>query len=254
MADPSPRGGNRPGEVPEWEIPASECSTANRPLSRFKETPQGVRRREGLWVAEKSDSARTRTGLKARRNATSKRWVAAPISQGRGREALFAPQATAQARTGREALFAYGTLGSGSEPTHVKAPFAYGTLRFGERPPCEPARLLGYGCDRLRGLPFPGLWPKRGACTSGVLYRPISRKALARLDAFEGDLSVRRRVEVTTERGESVRAWVYPFGRRNGTWQNGGIGPGLGRPPRSTLPRSAPFPALGWGTVWKMAP
>jgi gamma-glutamylcyclotransferase (GGCT)/AIG2-like uncharacterized protein YtfP len=97
--------------------------------------------------------------------------------------------------------------------------FTYGSLMCedifravtGQSCPSEPARLDGYRRHPVRGEDYPGIRPATGARINGVLYLNITPKTLARLDAFEGTLYRRESVEVHTNDGAAVSAWVYVF-------------------------------------------
>lgn len=79
----------------------------------------------------------------------------------------------------------------------------------GRRFPSEPATLAGFARFLLRGRTFPGAVPRPGECTSGRLYHDLDARSLALLDAFEGELYERRRVEVRNATGQSRAAFAY---------------------------------------------
>ncbi|MFE8070515.1 gamma-glutamylcyclotransferase family protein [Marinobacteraceae bacterium S3BR75-40.1] len=94
--------------------------------------------------------------------------------------------------------------------------FCYGTLQHpplfeqvaGERFQGEAARLDGYRCARVIGEPYPAIVPDSGAVTHGTLV-PLQRpQSLSALDAYEGPLYQRQRLNVEVD-GRSVVAWVY---------------------------------------------
>ncbi len=94
--------------------------------------------------------------------------------------------------------------------------FVYGTLLFPEvleavigwRPASRPARLRGWVRLSLRGRPYPGLLPRDGAETPGLLCRSVDAGALARLDHFEGRSY--ERIELPVESDDvPTSAWVY---------------------------------------------
>lgn len=95
--------------------------------------------------------------------------------------------------------------------------FAYGTLQIpevmeavtGARFPSELAELIDYACCRIAGCPYPGLRPRPGAVTEGLLYRGIDQRTLGLLDAFEDDFYRRETRLVTTASGSRVAAEVY---------------------------------------------
>jgi len=94
--------------------------------------------------------------------------------------------------------------------------FTYGTLSFpdvlevvvGRQWPGIEAALDGYRCARFVGGQFPGLIASPDDRVLGVVYRDIDRATLARLDDFEGDLYVRRLLEVTVD-GAPLAAFTY---------------------------------------------
>lgn len=95
--------------------------------------------------------------------------------------------------------------------------FCYGTLCIpgvmrrvsGVIPEACPAVLADYACYALEGLVYPGIVPKKGTQVSGVLYLGLSRAQLIRLDAYEGDQYLRRRVKVASDHEHRVQAWTY---------------------------------------------
>jgi gamma-glutamylcyclotransferase (GGCT)/AIG2-like uncharacterized protein YtfP len=90
--------------------------------------------------------------------------------------------------------------------------FAYGTLQFpelfaavaGRQARAEPALLHGYQRRALRGADFPGIRPCAGASVEGVLWCGLDAASWRRIDAFEAEIYVRRRVRVVTEGGERL--------------------------------------------------
>jgi gamma-glutamylcyclotransferase (GGCT)/AIG2-like uncharacterized protein YtfP len=103
-------------------------------------------------------------------------------------------------------LFAYGTL---MLPALVQA-------LLGRRVHARPARLEGFARYRMRGRPYPGIVAMPGAATQGVLIEGLTPADVRRLDAFEGTLYQRRRVEVTAAGGARLPAetYVIPEARR----------------------------------------
>ena len=61
---------------------------------------------------------------------------------------------------------------------------------------------------------YPGAVPEKGAFTRGEVFR-VSRKVLRRLDLLEdeGDLYIRRKIQVRLKSGTTVEAWVYLWNR-----------------------------------------
>lgn len=72
-----------------------------------------------------------------------------------------------------------------------------------------PAWLDGHARHPVLGEDYPGLVPAPGGRVEGVLYRGLDRDALARLDAFEGEMYARLRVEVNPVGGDGQSAWCY---------------------------------------------
>ena len=95
--------------------------------------------------------------------------------------------------------------------------FCYGTLCIAEImrrvsgavPAACAAVLPDYACHALEGLAYPGIIPHKGEQVSGVLYTGLSRPQLARLDAYEGEQYLRRRVWVIREDGQRAQVWTY---------------------------------------------
>lgn len=85
--------------------------------------------------------------------------------------------------------------------------FVYGTLQFpevlvallGRTLHGRPAWLPDHARLGVRGEVFPGLVPRAGATTAGLLYEDVDAATLLRLDAFEGELYERRRVVVRAD-------------------------------------------------------
>jgi gamma-glutamylcyclotransferase (GGCT)/AIG2-like uncharacterized protein YtfP len=96
------------------------------------------------------------------------------------------------------------------------AVFTYGTLTFpdvmqavtGRAFASLPASLAGYACLAVRGAVYPGALARAGATIDGVLYLDVDDASLVRLDRFEGEIYVRRRVTVVTG-GVERAAQVY---------------------------------------------
>jgi gamma-glutamylcyclotransferase (GGCT)/AIG2-like uncharacterized protein YtfP len=95
--------------------------------------------------------------------------------------------------------------------------FVYGTLVLpevmeavaGRAFPSRPAELPGFARFRLRDRVFPGIAPRPGATTSGLLCDGIGCAALELLDEFEGDLYERLRLQVRLSGGAAEPAHVY---------------------------------------------
>lgn len=95
--------------------------------------------------------------------------------------------------------------------------FTYGSLMCPEimaeaaGRPClgEPAELPGHARHPVAGEAYPGVVEAPGSQVAGILYRDLDAAALARLDAFEGEMYERRRVEVNRVGRGRVAAWCY---------------------------------------------
>ncbi len=107
--------------------------------------------------------------------------------------------------------------------------FAYGTLQFdavmeavtGRRFVGVPASLPGYFRRGLLERTYPGvapgvapgtapgLTPGSDEQTPGLLYREVDAETLACLDVFESDIYDRLVLDVVTDAGDRVQAWVY---------------------------------------------
>jgi gamma-glutamylcyclotransferase (GGCT)/AIG2-like uncharacterized protein YtfP len=95
--------------------------------------------------------------------------------------------------------------------------FCYGTLLFpevlravaGVAPPPRSATARGWGRYRVHGEVFPGVIAQPGASTRGAVFDGIDAPALARLDAFEGELYQRVPLEVELDDGTRATAWCW---------------------------------------------
>lgn len=100
--------------------------------------------------------------------------------------------------------------------------FAYGSLMCpdimsrvsGLAVPGEPATLAGHARHPVAHEDYPGLVAAPCGRAEGVLYRGLDAAALARLDAFEGEMYERRALRVNLVGGEVVTAWCYVFRER----------------------------------------
>ncbi|MDD5366778.1 MAG: gamma-glutamylcyclotransferase [Gallionellaceae bacterium] len=75
----------------------------------------------------------------------------------------------------------------------------------------EPASLAGHARQPVADEDYPGVTADPAASVEGILYRGLDGSALARLDAFEGEMYERVRVQVNLVGGGSVAAWCYIF-------------------------------------------
>ena len=69
----------------------------------------------------------------------------------------------------------------------------------------EDATLRGYRRHPVRGEHFPGVVPAAGHAVPGVIYGALDRRALARLDRFEGPMYRRDVVRVSLAAGGGHR-------------------------------------------------
>jgi len=99
----------------------------------------------------------------------------------------------------------------------VETVFCYGTLVWpevveavtGQRFCCARAVLPGFVRFRLRDEVYPAVVARAGAETDGRVWLGVDTRALARLDAFEGQLYERRALPVRGDGGETFPAWTY---------------------------------------------
>jgi len=95
--------------------------------------------------------------------------------------------------------------------------FTYGTLMCedimqqvaGCLPARLPATLRGYQRRAVRDAHYPGLVVCAAGRVEGVLYRELPGFAWPRLDDFEGDMYLRRRVRVALADGATLAAETY---------------------------------------------
>lgn len=71
------------------------------------------------------------------------------------------------------------------------------------------ARLPGHAASRVAGESYPGMIPSPAAETGGLLYDRLTDQDLIMLDAFEGELYERTRVQVFTRDGACHECWTY---------------------------------------------
>lgn len=100
-----------------------------------------------------------------------------------------------------DACFTYGSLMCADIMTRVAGIDLAGT----------PAGLSGHVRHPVAGEDYPGVVASPGGRVEGVLYRGLDPAALARLDAFEGEMYERLAVSVNPVGGETVMAWCYIF-------------------------------------------
>lgn len=95
--------------------------------------------------------------------------------------------------------------------------FVYGTLQFGDvlaavigrRLEGRAATLAGYARYAVKQQPFPGIVPDPRSAVRGLVFSGIDPVALARIDAFEGELYRRETVRVSTDDGLELDAQAY---------------------------------------------
>ena len=103
------------------------------------------------------------------------------------------------------------------ERTEIKDFFAYGTLMCedimeevsGCRLSCMPGVLRGYSRRSVRGEHFPALVLDQEGRVEGVVYRNLTSSAWERLDRFEGDMYIRRVVQIELNNGTALPAATY---------------------------------------------
>lgn len=95
--------------------------------------------------------------------------------------------------------------------------FVYGTLMCedvmrsvaGVLPRSSNAWLRGYRRFEVRGEHYPGMVAAEGCVVNGVVYHDLPQESWARLDAFEGNMYLRRIVDVQLESGAWAKASAY---------------------------------------------
>lgn len=75
----------------------------------------------------------------------------------------------------------------------------------------KPARLAGFSRHPVKDEDYPGIVPSEEHEVHGVLYLDVPADALARLDAFEGELYRRTPVTVECQDGQHLPADTYVF-------------------------------------------
>ena len=101
-----------------------------------------------------------------------------------------------------------------SELLHL---FTYGTLTIpevflkvtGTTFNQAPAVLEGFDCYRLKDQLYPGIIPKPGCVTKGIVYFHLDPDTIKKLDQFEGDLYNRKKVSVYTDDQGKTGAVTY---------------------------------------------
>ena len=99
----------------------------------------------------------------------------------------------------KSALFCYGTLQS---PLVMKAV-------TGQSFSGQEATLNNWARFRVRSSEYPGIIPQQDSVVSGKLYWGLEEKAMAKLDAFEGDKYERVLVQVAMADGSIEEAYTY---------------------------------------------
>jgi len=95
--------------------------------------------------------------------------------------------------------------------------FVYGTLMWADimeavAGPCRrlsAATLHDHRRRAVRGAPYPGIVPAPAHDVEGVVYTGIGRRALVRLDRFEGGMYKRVSVRVTLTDGTRRHTFAY---------------------------------------------
>ena len=95
--------------------------------------------------------------------------------------------------------------------------FTYGTLMIPEVMFAATARrfhsidaiLKGYARFTVKGESYPGIVPVTDAATEGIIYFDVDELSLERLDAFEGGLYQRIKIQAETKEKEILSADAY---------------------------------------------
>ncbi len=102
-------------------------------------------------------------------------------------------------------LFCYGTL---QVPDVIKA--VTGRVHKGIK-----AILPGYAMYKVKNTEYPGVVPSSNSETVGILYTGIIKEELEVIDLFEGDLYIRKQLNVIQQNNKICKAWVYIISDQN---------------------------------------
>jgi gamma-glutamylcyclotransferase (GGCT)/AIG2-like uncharacterized protein YtfP len=108
-------------------------------------------------------------------------------------------------------------IGSREIVSGIDALFAYGTLRCQEimRAVCgqpfvgRAATLENYRVLKVRGEVYPGMIKSPGFVARGVVYQNIGARHFEALDAFEGEMYEKQRIQIQLEDGDTGTAFAY---------------------------------------------
>ena len=103
----------------------------------------------------------------------------------------------------KDALFCYGTLQAPEIMAEVS----------GMLPSAQNALLSGYACYCLKNADYPAIIAQEGSFVKGKLYRGLDKRALSKLDRFEGEMYSRLLIRVETDAHQSIAAWAYVINR-----------------------------------------
>ncbi len=106
------------------------------------------------------------------------------------------------------------------EENQLEYLFVYGTLSFSEilsaavgrkieKKDYQPAALHGFKRLAVKDARFPVIRKCEGCWVEGFFVHPVTREELERLDDWEGNLYERTQVQIGTEAGETLDAWVF---------------------------------------------
>jgi len=79
----------------------------------------------------------------------------------------------------------------------------------GREVPRVNALLKDYACRPVQGEVYPGLVPRKGGATRGVVYTDLNSRDLRRLDEYEGREYRRLQLSIWLEDGRCLPAWAY---------------------------------------------
>jgi len=96
-------------------------------------------------------------------------------------------------------LFTYGTL---AVPEVMTALTGLTFIR-------SAAELRGYACFLLKNRIYPGVTPRQGFATPGIVYFNLDDRTLQLIDEFEDDTYLRQPVRVFSAAGHALSAEAY---------------------------------------------
>jgi gamma-glutamylcyclotransferase (GGCT)/AIG2-like uncharacterized protein YtfP len=75
----------------------------------------------------------------------------------------------------------------------------------------DSAVLKGYARKKVKGKNYPGLIEQDGSVVEGKIYYDVSEEDFRKLDEYEGEEYVRKKVSVLLESGKNVACFTYLF-------------------------------------------